>query len=446
MFVDFMIDRFGQAPDSPAMIWKGQHYTYGYFLSKRSELLVHPQVSNLAPGTVVGLDADFSPCSVAVMLCLIEKACIVVPLTKTVRAKKQEFISVAQVESLFTLDGQDRMSVEPTGIQQNHELYGILKERGHPGLVLFSSGSTGKSKGALHDFVPILEKYRTQKKAKRMITFLLFDHIGGINTMFHILANGGCIVTVEDRSPDRVLQAVEKHRVEVLPTSPTFINLLLLSEAYHQYDLSSLELISYGTEVMPESTLVRFNELFPHIKLLQTYGLSEIGIMHTKSKSSNSLWVKLGGEGFETRVVDSMLEIKAQSAMLGYLNAPSPFTEDGWFKTGDVVEQDGDYAKILGRKSEIINVGGEKVYPAEVESTILAMEGVEDAAVKGEPNPIVGQMVTVKVKITTGESVSAFRRRMRTHCKDKMPAYKIPQKVILTQDSFHQDRFKKIRL
>lgn len=446
MFVDFMIDQFGQCSDSPALIWKGQSYTYGYLLNKLEEFRGQSLIADLAPGAVVGLDADFSPCSVALMLSLIERAGIVVPLTQSVRAKKKEFVSVAQVECLLTLDAQDSLSVDPTGIAADHELYAVLKDRGHPGLVLFSSGSTGKSKAALHDFVPILEKFRQPKKAKKMVTFLLFDHIGGINTMFHILANGGCIVTLEDRSPDRVLRAIQKHRVEVLPTSPTFINLLLLSEAYRNYDLSSLELISYGTEVMPESTLTRFNELFPHIKLLQTYGLSEIGIMQTKSKSSDSLWVKLGGEGFETRVVDSMLEIKARSAMLGYLNAPNPFTDDGWFKTGDVVEQDGEYARILGRKSEIINVGGEKVYPAEVESTLLEMEGVEDAAVRGEPNPIVGNMVTLKVKLTTGEPVAAFRKRMRAYCRDKMPAFKIPQKVTLVEESFHQDRFKKIRL
>src|SRR5690606_3810396 len=194
---------------------------------------------------------------------------------------------------------------------------------------------------------------------KRAITFLLFDHIGGINTLLYYLSNGGTIVTVQDRSAHAVCAAIERHRVQVLPTSPTFINLMLVSGAHRSFDLSSLELITYGTEVMPESTLARLNRELPHVQTQQTYGLSELGILRSKSKSSDSLWVKIGGEGFETRVVDGMLEIKAKSAMLGYLNAPSPFTEDGWFKTGDAVEVDGEYIRILGRKSELINVGGE---------------------------------------------------------------------------------------
>jgi acyl-CoA synthetase (AMP-forming)/AMP-acid ligase II len=204
-------------------------------------------------------------------------------------------------------------------------------------------------------------------------------------------------------------------------------------------------MVTYGTEVMPESTLRRFNTLFPHINLLQTYGLSEVGILRSKSKSSDSLWVKVGGEGFATRVVDGMLEIQAQSAMLGYLNASSPFTADGWFQTGDAVEVDGEYIRILGRQSELINVGGEKVYPAEVESVLQLMEGVTDVMVSAEPSPITGHLVKAKVQLQTGETVGEFRKRMWTFCRDKLPKYKIPQKVVLVTQEIHGERFKKMR-
>ncbi|MBF0200238.1 MAG: long-chain fatty acid--CoA ligase, partial [Desulfamplus sp.] len=178
----------------------------------------------------------------------------------------------------------------------------------------------------------------------------------------------------------------------------------------------------------------------------QTYGLSEIGIVSSKSKAPDSLWVKIGGQGISYRIRDNILEIKTPSAMLGYLNAPSPFTEDGWFDTGDQVEVDGEYLRILGRKSEIINVGGEKVWPAEVENVLLSMPGVEDVAVTGRPNPITGQMVQARVKLRKSESLSDFRKRMRRYCREKLPPYKIPQQVILDSQGFHGGRFKKIRL
>lgn len=445
MHVDFLLERFRGAGTAPAIVWRDAVTDYAWLareVAAQGSLLVAHGVPR---GVVVSVEADFSPRAVALLLALIEHGAIIVPLTSSVEEKKPEFRSIAEVECCISIDADDRVAVELTAVQATHELLRRLKSLGHPGLILFSSGSTGKSKAALHDIVPMLEKFQLPRHTLRTITFLLFDHIGGFNTLLYNLSNTGCVVTVADRRPETICRAVEQHRVELLPTSPTFLNLLLVSEAYRQYDLSSLKMVTYGTEVMPESTLRRFHAAFPDVKLLQTYGLSEVGILRSKSKSSDSLWVKVGGEGFETRVIDGMLEIKAKSAMLGYLNHPSPFTADGWFKTGDAVEVDGEYLRILGRKSELINVGGEKVYPAEVESVLQLMDGVEDVAVTGEAHPMTGQIVYARVKLSTAETLGEFRARMRQFCHDKLARYAVPQKVELVADSLHGERFKKMR-
>ncbi len=445
MHVDFLVERFRNASQAPAIIWRDTVTDYGWLADELERLSKALAQRGVPRGAVVSVEADFSPRAVALLLALIEHGAIIVPLTSSVEEKKPEFREIAEVECLISIDAQDRLQIEMTGRSAGHELLRGLKSLGHPGLILFSSGSTGKSKAALHDIVPMLEKFTVPRHTLRTITFLLFDHIGGFNTLLYNLSNTGCVVTVPDRRPETICRAVQEHGVELLPTSPTFLNLLLVSEAYRQYDLSSLKMVTYGTEVMPEATLKRFHALFPEVKLLQTYGLSEVGILRSKSKSSDSLWVKVGGEGFETRVVDGMLEIKAKSAMLGYLNHASPFTADGWFRTGDAVEVDGEYLRILGRKSEIINVGGEKVYPAEVESVLQLMDGVEDVAVTGQPHPITGQIVFARVKLTSGESLAQFRSRMRQFCQDKLARYAVPQKVELVGESLHGERFKKMR-
>jgi acyl-coenzyme A synthetase/AMP-(fatty) acid ligase len=320
-----------------------------------------------------------------------------------------------------------------------------LRKRGHPGLVLFSSGSTGQSKAAVHDIVGMLAKFKVRRHARRAITFLLYDHIGGFNTMLYQLSNAGCIVTVQGRDPDTVLRAVERHKVELLPTSPTFINLILLSEAYRRYDLSSLKIVTYGTEPMPESTLRRFHQALPNVELQQTYGLSEVGILRSKSRSSDSLWVRLGGEGFQTRVVDGILQIKAESAMLGYLNAPSPFTDDGWFDTGDKVEVDGDYFRILGRQSDIINVGGQKVYPAQVESVVQEMPEVAEVSVYGEKNAIMGQIPCATIRLRQPRDVREFHSELRRFCRQRLQEFQIPVRVRLVESAMHGGRFKKNR-
>jgi acyl-CoA synthetase (AMP-forming)/AMP-acid ligase II len=282
----------------------------------------------------------------------------------------------------------------------------------------------------------------------RSISFLLYDHIGGVNTMLYTFANGGCLVTVERRDPDSVLAAVEKHRVELLPTSPTFINLMLLSEAHKRHDLRSLRVISYGTEPMPEHTLRRLHELFPDIALQQTYGLSELGILQSKSREPDSLWVKIGGHGYETRVVDGVLHVKARSSMLGYLNAPSPFTEDGWFNTNDVVEVDGEYMRILGRHSDIINVGGEKVYPAEVENVIQELDEVAEVTVYGEKHAITGNIVCADVSTVSPLDSTKEKEliaRVKQHCREKLQRFKVPLRVNIVPEQQHTERFKKSR-
>lgn len=445
MFIDFIIESAKKYADNEAFVLNGKSSTYQELLNDYYSALEYIK-NNIQPQTVVALESDFSSISTAFLLALTENKNIIVPLTKAVAHKKNNFLSISRASYYIGIDDNRNIEFKKLEGDSNHKIYNILKEGNHPGIVFFSSGSTGESKAAVHDFIHVLDKFKKPRKMKRMITFLMFDHMGGINTLLHNLSGGGCIITVRERSPKAVLEIVEKEKVQVLPVSPTFINLMILSEAYKQYDLSSLETISYGTEVMPESTLEKLNELFPNVRLVQTYGLSELGVMDTKSQANNSLWVKLGGEGFETRVRNNMLEIKAHSAMLGYLNAPSPYTEDGWFMTMDMVEQNGEYYKILGRKSEIINISGEKVYPAEVESFFMNMDGVEDVAVKGEENPLIGNMVVAKFKINTNETLNEFKKRMKEYAKGKIANYKIPQKVRLVSDEeIHSVRLKKDR-
>ncbi|OGT06653.1 MAG: AMP-dependent synthetase [Gammaproteobacteria bacterium GWF2_41_13] len=437
------IQRFQQF-DKAAIVSHGEYFSYAWLSKKIAEYEKALELQGILSGAIVQINADFSPYSVAMLFALANKNCIVVPMTKVVLAKQREYQQIVGIEHVISFN-EKQFTVEDLQYAQQHDLLMGLKKGNHPGLIIMSSGSSGTSKAVVHDLLPLLDKFEKPRHSKRILTFLLFDHIGGINTLFYTLYNGGCIIVAENRTPDSICYAIEQHRVQILPTTPTFINLLLLSQAYKKYDLSALELVTYGTEIMPESVLQRFHQHFPEVRLQQTYGLSELGILRSKSKSSDSLLMKIGGEGFEIRVVDGLLEIKAKSAMLGYLNAPSPFTEDGWLKTGDAVEVEGEYLKILGRKSEMINVGGEKVYPAEIENVLLEMNGVEDVLVVGEPNAILGNIVKVKLRIKEGYDQKDFKIKLRIFCKDKLPAYKIPQKIEFADHQFHGARFKKMR-
>jgi acyl-CoA synthetase (AMP-forming)/AMP-acid ligase II len=222
--------------------------------------------------------------------------------------------------------------------------------------------------------------------------------------------------------------------------------MLMRSDALDRFDLSSLKRISYGTEVMPQQTLDRVSRAFPGVTLQQTYGLSEVGVLRSKSRGDGSLWVSVGGDGFRIRVVDGILWIKSDYAMVGYLNAPSMFDSDGWFNTQDLVEVDGDWLRILGRDSDLINVAGQKVYPAEVEQMILDLENIRDVAVYGEAHAILGQVVVARVATTQPESAASLKLRIRTEGARRLAPFKLPTKVILAEESdLYSPRLKKRR-
>jgi acyl-coenzyme A synthetase/AMP-(fatty) acid ligase len=445
MSLEYFVDTFHQYKQSDAIVWQENIYTYSDLLTemqRSSALLKH---NNIAEGTVVMLEADFSPVSIGMLFALIQHKCIIAPIADATAEKKKRYRDIAQIELSIRINDTRDIHFQRFPAELNHPILNELRARRNPGLILFTSGSTGESKAIVHDFSQFLAKFQSARHRHRTLNFLLFDHVAGLNTMFYTLATGGCVITLQDRSPEAVCAAIEKYKVQLLPTSPTFINLLLFSEAYKRYDLSSLEIVTYGTEVMPQSTLHSFIETFPDIKIFQQFGATEIGVPKTRSEAKDSVWVRLGGDGFQTRVVDGMLEIKSPSAMLGYLNAPSPFTEDGWFKTGDSVEVNGEYYRILGRKSEIINVGGEKVYPAEVENTILSMDGVSDVTVTGESHPLTGNIVKAYIQLNSDESLREFRKRLHSYCQDKLLNYQIPQKIQLVSEPMHSERFKKNR-
>jgi long-chain acyl-CoA synthetase len=442
---DWFFERLASYGDEPALVDGERTTSYVSLLALLEEWTARLAQAGVGPGSVLAIEGGFSPHACGAFLAAMRLGAVVAPLTPLMRAHREKFLTIAEVSLLVELSGADAWQLLPLAAQARNPLTLKLVERGHPGLVIFSSGSTGAPKAILHDLFGILEKFRKVRQKKTTLTFLLFDHIGGIDTMLNTFASGGCMVTVPERTPQLVARAIEQHRVHTLPTSPTFLNLLLISGVWQERDLSSLRVIAYGTEPMPESTLRRLHEVFPQVALVQTYGMSELGVLRSRSRDSTSLWLKFTDEGFKTKVVDGTLWVKADSAMLGYLNAPDLFDAEGWLNTQDAVEVDGEYLRILGRATELINVGGQKVYPAEVENVLLQMDNVQDVAVFGKAHPMMGQVVAARFNLKEPEPLDLFKRRMNAFGRERMAKYQIPVYVELASAEQFGARFKKLR-
>lgn len=407
--------------------WQGINYPFLIHSAGElsfSDIQSEKQVNldEVKSGDVVALIGDFDPQSISTLLNLIDKNVIFVPLTTDTRPQHEYFFDSALVDVVIEGDVVQRIRQ-----QKKHELIEQLRQKAHAGLVLFSTGTTGRPKAILHDLTLFLKRFETPRPTLRTINFLLFDHIGGLNTLLHTLFNKGTVVAPKSRSVQDILNSCEEHKVEVLPTTPTFLRMMLMSGLVPEHVPPCLKLITYGTERMDQPTLDALCELLANIDFRQTFGMSELGIVRVKSEARNSLFMKIGGEGVETRVVDNVLEIRSQTRMLGYLNAPSPFDDEGWYNTKDIVAERDGYYKVTGRISEVINVGGLKFMPSEVERVALEFSGIELAKAQGRANPITGQHVELKVQPKSDFEVDkiVFKRFLA----ERLPSHMVPLRL-----------------
>lgn len=404
--------------------------------------------NGIGPQSVVILNADFSRTGIAALFALVHLKAIVIPVVNMTSNVYDTLLQECGAQ--FMCRYAPGLCVERLSANAAPPaLYDSLKERNASGLVLLSSGSTGKPKAILHNFDHLVEA-RTGKAGKRklsIVLFLLFDHIGGINTLLNTLFSGGIAIVAPERTPEAICKLISRHRANVLPASPTFLNLLLMGRFHELSDLSSLRLITYGTEPMPQELLHRLRTAFPKVRLLQTFGTSETGIASTASESSKSTYFKIEGGDVSYRIVQGELQLKSSTQFLGYLNHPAgALTEDGWFQTGDLAEETGNgYIRILGRSKEIINVGGEKVLPVEVESALLQSPKVADCLVYGEANAITGQVVCADIVPREKLSKAELRQHLFEFLSGRVERFKIPSRINIVEEVARSERFKRRR-
>ena len=379
-------------------------------------------LSSIQSGDVVALIGDFEPQSIAALLRLIDKGAIIVPLTMDTHTQHLYFFEQAGVNKVLR-----NGVVSNIGDRVSHPLTDTLREKRHAGLVLYSTGTTGKPKAILHDLTRFLKRFETPRPTLRTLSFLLFDHIGGLNTLLHTLYNNGVVVTPTARTVDAVLKTCAEHRVQVLPTTPTFLRMMLMSGKVPSDVPDTLRIITYGTERMDQPTLNELCALLPNVDFRQTFGMSELGIVRVKSKARDSLYMRIGGEGVETVVVGSVLQIRSENRMLGYLNAESPFDNEGWYDTKDVVEEREGFYKVVGRQTEVINVGGQKFMASEAESAAMQVEGVEFAKVEAKANPLTGQHIEISLSVIEGGNVDS--KEIKDQLAMRLPSHMIPSRI-----------------
>ena len=324
-----------------------------------------------------------------------------------------------------------------------------LRTAGRPGLILATGGTTGVPKLVLHDLAALLATVPVkQSQARRIMPLMRFDHIGGLDMVWRALGSGHVLVAPPaELTPVAVAAAIERHRVEVMPATPSFLNLMLAAEVHRSCSLSSLRVVPYGAEPMPVGLLARLGSALPKVEFTQRFGTSETGALPV-SESGAGLILGDDAAGFQWKIVASELWVRSPARALGYLSgAPGGFDTDGWFRTGDLAERLPDGAvRVLGRCEELINVGGEKVLPAEVETVLHEHPQVADCRVFAERNALLGQVVAAEIVWRGAETDAlAVKRALHEFAAERLPRHKLPASVRLVAAVETTRNLKKIR-
>lgn len=322
-------------------------------------------------------------------------------------------------------------------------------------LIQYTSGSTGAPKGLVHSQSSLAHTAAGWNQTvgvvanDRLLCILTLAHAHATDIhLLPALAAGATLHFMDLRrvTPRRVLSYIAEHEITVFSALPyTFELMLTLPEGFTP-DLSNLRLCFCGSAPLSATLGERFARRFG-IRLSNLYGMSELGPTHTNLFGEGDEDVDFGSvgrplRGIRVKVVDSdgvevrpgqVGEILMSSGTfaLGYFKrsdlTAEVFGQDGWIRSQDMgyVDPRGRYF-IVGRKSQFMNVGGNKVYPAEVEGVILELAGIRHAAVTGVDDPIFTERI---IAFVVAEP-TVTREAIIAHCRGRLADYKVPREIV----------------
>ncbi len=323
----------------------------------------------------------------------------------------------------------------------------------------FTSGTTGNPKGVLHCFNTTLQTAQLFNhdleviENEVMLDFLPVGLNWGYLTLVQAVMAGCRVVLMERFSPASVLDVIERERVSYIPMAPASIVALLNAPDLAERKLESLRVVITGGASAAVETIRAFQTQVPTAKLIELYGMLETGfhsitrftddplqVIGTVGRCVSSMGLRIINDAGNDVPHGEVGEIAAigPSVHLGYLNNPQAnldsFTADGWFRTGDLGQfvDAQNNVRISGRKKEIINRGGKKYFPREIEELLYAHPKIVQVAIVGAPDARLGERNSMCVIVKPGATLELSE--VVDFLKGRVADYKLPEELVVMQD------------
>jgi acyl-coenzyme A synthetase/AMP-(fatty) acid ligase len=299
-------------------------------------------------------------------------------------------------------------------------------------IFLTTSGTTGEPKIIEHSITSLCRDIPGQSEAESEASWLLTYHpssFAGLQVLLTALSSQAVLIAPLESHLQGLTEAFIKHSPTHVSGTPSFWRGLLMALSGRD-QIPELKQITLGGELAEQATLDLLADTFPTARIIHIYATTEAGVVfkvRDKLAGFPANWIEEGVNETQLQVKGNQLELRREQRSLG----KNEQEKRPWISTGDLVEERGDRFFFKGRVDGVINVGGSKANPEEIETTLRTHPAVADAHVFGRPNPIVGSLVSAKIMLTPGVETDPenLKEEIRQFASERLAAHEIPRMI-----------------
>lgn len=442
MSIARILERWAHAaPAKTALHWEGVSLSYAELWHS---VEVAARSLPVRKGERVAYLGYNDPTQIVLLFALARLGAILVPLNWRLTAAEHRHILADCAPSLLVSGPEFEQHARELGVPSGRldapsvPACEPVGEEGDDALIVYTSGTTGRPKGAVLTQGALvwngLNSFYAHDLTERdhVLTALPMFHVGGLNIQTLPALFAGATVTLQRKfDPGAWLAAVAQRKPTLSLLVPAAMRAVIEHPAWPATDLSSLRLLNTGSMVVPEPLIRAFHAR--GVAVGQVYGATETAPIAIALRAEDALR-KPGSAGkpvphCEVKLVDGEVWVRGPAVMRAYWNDPSGLTPDGWFRSGDLARVDEDgFWWIVGRSKDVIISGGENVHPAEIENVLAEVPAIAEAAVVGIADPRWGEAACAAVVLKPG-SVLIEPDVMKLF-EERLARYKHPRRIV----------------
>ena len=444
-----------ERPEGRALLYQDQTWTWSGLAGKVAGIAHALAARGVARGDVVAVQLPNVPEFVFSYLAIARLGAVMCPLHMPYRG--------AEVRSLMSHSGarlaiclpqsQDLFEGRGTAFSSLDDGPALAPDveagPADPFLLLYTSGTTAAPRGVLHAYRTMLGNSRLGAPEhgltarSRILCAAPLSHLYGLYSLHCAWAVGACTVLLPAFKPDDLGFVVQTKMPTALWTAPAHVAACRAAGVFHKYDWSSLELAIVSGSIAPPSLIRFLAEKLPRCAVTQLWGMTELQAgLYTRPGDPLELSASTAGRpspGTELRLSpEGELQVRGPSVFSGYYrneeSTRAAFTEDGWFRSGDLGEKQGESFAITGRSKDLINRGGVKINPADVEMLLDAHPKLLQSALVPMPDPVLGEKACVFVSLKNPDDEVSLQELIDYLLSKDIAKNKLPERLVIVKE------------